>query len=883
MNKFLHLLILIFFSLQINGQYIYYISPSGNDNTGNGSGESPWRTLGKAASEVTKHGSIIFLKEGIYSISTQVEISAGVSIRGEGDKSVISSLIATANTPSIILSSPIAGTNGNQSISHIKMQGNNVATWAIRVVRRNNVHIHNCTFVDFAVRGVDFHGTGANDEPTVFGKGNKFYNNTMYNCAEYLEGTDHGEGCLSFGAQDGMMIYGNEIINNSKVLNGYPLKFSGNGFLKGLKIFNNKLIGPSRSELQRYTFSIELWNCMGGIEIYDNEIFAPLDIGGKHTVKGSYDFAIDIYRNTFGPSTMGSINETGMVVESDISGGLRIRNNVFRNLTWPITFWVYANETVDGVDIYGNIFNGIGTKGFNHHGQGIFFSRTGESGNGPTWKNFNIFNNVFYGGTDAHPGNAINLPSVGVASNFNIKNNIIQGFKAYGVYLGSGSSFNGLSIENNIIYGNSNTTSISSGVKNLTLRNNLTSNPNFADPPRDFRINKESPAISGGIKVKTATDQDGNLFKDPPSIGAYEYYEIVTPVFQRSVMENDSPSTLIMNYHTDLANIIPDVSAFSVRINNILIPVISVSISVNEVFLNLQEPVVYGDDVTISYAKPSVNPLQSATGGYAANLDETAVTNNCFKVSISNKIHLDILGKGSVKINGTEAAKSLIVDEGTEIILQAYANEGWQFLQWSKDFNSTENETSFLIEHDMNITAIFAETTKYTLTVHIIGNGTVDVNDKQYTASITVEEGTEIKLEALAHAEWEFEGWDQDISSESDVISYIMEADMTIIASFNEIASYGPILSTDPFSNATQSISIYPNPASEYLNIDINGIFPVPDKIRIIDSMGKIVLESILESGSAYIKLPGYLKAGIHIVELLREKSSLHSQRLILN
>jgi hypothetical protein len=40
----------------------------------------------------------------------------------------------------------------------------------------------------------------------------------------------------------------------------------------------------------------------------------------------------------------------------------------------------------------------------------------------------------------------------------------------------------------------------------------------------DFELGPTSPCIGAGVDVDIATDYAGLLFKDPPSIGAYEKY-----------------------------------------------------------------------------------------------------------------------------------------------------------------------------------------------------------------------------------------------------------------------------------------------------------------------------------------------------------------------
>ncbi|NLE25433.1 MAG: T9SS type A sorting domain-containing protein [Clostridiaceae bacterium] len=101
------------------------------------------------------------------------------------------------------------------------------------------------------------------------------------------------------------------------------------------------------------------------------------------------------------------------------------------------------------------------------------------------------------------------------------------------------------------------------------------------------------------------------------------------PVYVNSVIDNTSPSALVMTYNLSLANIVPAASAFSVRVNSTARTVSSVAVSGTKVTLTLASPVVYGDAITVAYTKPSINPLQTSAGGQAASFTARSVINNC--------------------------------------------------------------------------------------------------------------------------------------------------------------------------------------------------------------------------------------------------------------
>ena len=99
------------------------------------------------------------------------------------------------------------------------------------------------------------------------------------------------------------------------------------------------------------------------------------------------------------------------------------------------------------------------------------------------------------------------------------------------------------------------------------------------------------------------------------------------PAYVSSVIENASPSVIEITYSLALANTIPSGSAFAVVVNSTPRSVSSVSVSGTKVILTLSSPVAYGNTITVAYAKPSTNPLQTSAGGQVATISAQSVTN----------------------------------------------------------------------------------------------------------------------------------------------------------------------------------------------------------------------------------------------------------------
>jgi len=75
----------------------------------------------------------------------------------------------------------------------------------------------------------------------------------------------------------------------------------------------------------------------------------------------------------------------------------------------------------------------------------------------------------------------------------------------------------------------------------------------------------------------------------------------------------------------------------------------------------------------------------------------------------------------------------------------------------------------------------------FTLTINIIGEGTVEVDGTVYTEPLTLEENTEVNLEAFADTAWQFDAWSGDIVSSEVLLTITMDGDKNITATFTPV------------------------------------------------------------------------------------------------
>jgi uncharacterized protein (TIGR02145 family) len=512
---------------------IHYISPSGSDQSGTGSLAAPWASLFHACGQATTWGDVIHVLPGVYTEDNECILAPGVSIEGEGDSSHIishASSTYTSDYATITLYSSSQGTNGNQSISYIKLDGDNLAgDYAIKVIQRSNVIIHHCTIVDFFIGGVAFWGQGYHDNvPSVWAKGNQLHNCFIQNCGdmsgdEITNGNSvSGAGMVHIGTQETMEIHDNVLDESVRPgHNGNIL--SAVWYYKDIKFYNNKCYKPSNDGDGIWNFMMEIPagnSCYGGFEAYGNEFYGSncvWDLGGDHTEKGIYDYTFYIHDNYFdGDNPTGSDSgKMAIDIEGLMNTDVWIKRNTFNN--WPRAIVVDQggdSSNVNNIWIENNLIVNSGMTGETNWQDIIrVYLPSGLS----SISNLYIHNNVISPNSYT-VSTAIKIQTNCPVSNVNIKNNIIQGHNnSTWLNVINGYTFNGLYITNNCLYNNiSNTPNFSgNSISNYAgVLNSVTSNPLLNS---DYSLQSNSPCRDAGTNV--GIPYSGSA----PDIGAIEY------------------------------------------------------------------------------------------------------------------------------------------------------------------------------------------------------------------------------------------------------------------------------------------------------------------------------------------------------------------------
>ena len=164
---------------------------------------------------------------------------------------------------------------------------------------------------------------------------------------------------------------------------------------------------------------------------------------------------------------------------------------------------------------------------------------------------------------------------------------------------------------------------------------------------------------------------------------------------------------------------------------------------------------------------------------------------------IAFELNLNIQGEGSLSINPEQDE---YVD-GTMVELTASPTDGWEFVEWTGDINSSQTSVELIMDSDKKVAAVFEEV-MFDLTINITGNGTVNINPDLDE----FEPGTLVELTAVPSDGWEFDQWEGDLTGSENPTSITMVNSAVITVLFTEretVFSGGDGSSGNPYQVST--------------------------------------------------------------------------------
>jgi uncharacterized repeat protein (TIGR02059 family) len=324
---------------------------------------------------------------------------------------------------------------------------------------------------------------------------------------------------------------------------------------------------------------------------------------------------------------------------------ITVRNNIFQGFEYnPIYADIGSGQSIDYLSIENNIFYGNGNNAP---------SLTGKAPTHNTTQNNIVNNPLFISSSDFHlqAGSPAIAHGLGVGLTVDYDGNAYLSPPSIGAFEYNSSPpptsipvYQSSVIENatpsilQITYDLSLASVVPSALAFSVLVNSVSrSISSVAIVGGKVQLTLASPVVYGDVVTVAYTKPASNPLQtasggEAASITAQPVTNNCTstiPVYVSSVIENATPTILVMTYSLSLTNIVPAASAFTVLVNSVSRSVSSVAIVSGKVQLTLASAVVYGDVVTVAYTKPASNPLQTSSGGQAASITAQPVTNNC--------------------------------------------------------------------------------------------------------------------------------------------------------------------------------------------------------------------------------------------------------------
>lgn len=217
------------------------------------------------------------------------------------------------------------------------------------------------------------------------------------------------------------------------------------------------------------------------------------------------------------------------------------------------------------------------------------------------------------------------------------------------------------------------------------------------------------------------------------------------------------------------------------------------------------------------------------SGNLSGNQNPTTITMNCNKTVIAhftqNQYTLTITtdGQGSVTKNPDQATYTY-----NQIVqLTANPTTGWRFDHWSGNLTGTTNPTTLTMNGNKVVTAHFTQDT-YTLTINVVGGGTVSKNPDQSTYTY----GQVVHVNATANSGWTFDHWSGNLTGNQNPTTITMNGNKIITATFQDSAppslqniiltSSNPYDTNPPFGWMNITCDITDNVAVRTVNLKVH-------------------------------------------------------------
>ena len=230
------------------------------------------------------------------------------------------------------------------------------------------------------------------------------------------------------------------------------------------------------------------------------------------------------------------------------------------------------------------------------------------------------------------------------------------------------------------------------------------------------------------------------------------------------------------------------------------------------------------------------------------------ITDNPLTITVTGNITYTAvfaIDQHTITVESTDASMGTVseggtFDYGTEMQISATASEHYHFVQWND--GNTDNPRTITVTEDATYRAEFA-IDRFTITVESADEAMGTVSEGG-----TYDYGSEIQISATARDGYQFVSWDDGNTDNPRTITVV--ADATYIASFMSVVGIE--------ENAVSEIAIFPNPATDILNITSSETI---SEIEIVNTLGQVVKRIEVNSDNAVCNVED-LKAGVYVVRI---------------
>jgi uncharacterized repeat protein (TIGR02543 family) len=172
--------------------------------------------------------------------------------------------------------------------------------------------------------------------------------------------------------------------------------------------------------------------------------------------------------------------------------------------------------------------------------------------------------------------------------------------------------------------------------------------------------------------------------------------------------------------------------------------------------------------------------LSGTENPVVVEVDDDMVFTALFE-KLQHPLEVNIDGGGTVEENIIQS-KMTDYEVGTEVELNAIADDGWVFVEWQGDLSGSENPQTLTMDEEKSVTAVF-ERKDYPLTISTQGQGNVSEEVVEDPAKDYAYE-TVVELTANPSEGWQFARWEGDLEGTENPKEITIDSEEEVTAVF---------------------------------------------------------------------------------------------------